>query len=211
MVTYPLDISGYNTIMPQRIDTNTLDSTLGLLAERLKINQSEPINMIVCGGSALIAIGLVSRATKDVDVVALMDEKGRLISAAPLPDSLRNAAIQVARDLDLDENWLNTGPGEILEFGLPNGFMSRLSRHTYGDRLTVHFIGRLDQIHFKVYAAVDRGPGYHVDDLLALHPTPEEIDAAARWSMMHDASPGFRSILKDMLKKLGYDTIAEKL
>jgi hypothetical protein len=49
--------------------------------------------------------------------------------------------------------------------GLPEGFVSRLFQKDYGRRLTVYFAGRKDQIHFKLYAAVDRG-GYHIDDLL---------------------------------------------
>ncbi len=59
--------------------------------------------MVVCGGSALIALGLIQRATKDVDVVALMDSERRLVSPAPLPGSLLKAAKEVARDMGLPE------------------------------------------------------------------------------------------------------------
>jgi hypothetical protein len=46
--------------------------------------------IVVIGGSALAALGLVSRATKDVDLVAIANG-GELTSARPLPDSLREA------------------------------------------------------------------------------------------------------------------------
>ncbi len=76
--------------------------------------------------------------------------------------------------------------------------------------LTVHFINRVDQIHFKLYASADRG-GYHIEDLRALDPTPDEIEAAARWAMTHDVSEGFAMVLKDLLRSLGYADSADRL
>lgn len=72
------------------------------------------------------------------------------------------------------------------------------------------FISRLDQIHLKVYAAADRA-GYHVDDLLALHPRPDEILMAARWCAQQDPSEGFDAILRDMLRKLGFADVERRL
>jgi hypothetical protein len=86
----------------------------------------------------------------------------------------------------------------------------RLQTHSYGTHLTVHFIDRIDQIHFKLYAAADRG-GYHIEDLRALDPTPAEIDAAARWTTTHDVSEGFVMVLKDLLRNLGYADSANRL
>jgi hypothetical protein len=86
-----------------------------------------------------------------------------------------------------------------------------LHPHTYGERLTVHFIGRLDQIHLKLYAAVDSGEGTHLDDLLSLKPDGAELESAARWAMTHDVSPGFRMILKDMLRQFGYESVANRI
>jgi hypothetical protein len=47
--------------------------------------------------------------------------------------------------------------------GLPADFADRLHSQTYGRLLTVHFIDRIDQVHFKLYASADRG-GYHIAD-----------------------------------------------
>ena len=94
--------------------------------------------------------------------------------------------------------------------GLPEGFVSRLSRKDYGGNLTVYFAGREDQIHFKLYAAVDRG-GYHIADLLALNPEENELTRAAQWAMTHDVSPGFREVMKHLLKELGYGQVAENI
>jgi hypothetical protein len=174
---------------------------------------SEPFEIVVCGGSALILTGVVPRTTKDVDIVALM-RRGHLASPAPLPDALVQAAEEVAEDLALDSNWLNNGPsrgeGGLFQMGLPEGFAQRLTSVTYGERLKVHFIDRFDHVHFKLYASVDRG-GYHIEDLRALDPTCEELEIASKWCMTHDVSDGFRMGLKRMLKELGYEDVAAKL
>jgi hypothetical protein len=122
------------------------------------------------------------------------------------------AATQVGRDLGLGSNWLNNGPssgeGGLFQMGLPFGFASRLSRHHFGPRLTVYFIGRLDQIHFKLYAAADQRDPTHIEDLRALQPTDAELEAAARWAMTHDVSAGFREILQQLLKEMGHESVA---
>ena len=58
---------------------------------------------------------------------------------------------------------------------------------------------------------MDQGAGKHFDDLLALDPTADELKAAARWSMTHDESEGYRQVLKDLLNHMGYKDVAEKL
>lgn len=196
------------------LDINKLNKSLNLLNDRLKIEQAPPAELVVCGGSALIFTGVVTRTTKDVDIVALAKPRTggkELLEAKPLPDYLKKAAEQVALDLGLDANWLNDGPADLLKYGLPQGFENRLQTKVYGQKLTVHFISRVDQIHFKVYAAVDSGPGRHVDDLLALKPAIEEMESAAHWVVTHDPSEEFKDTLKKMLKSLKYESVAEHI
>jgi hypothetical protein len=76
---------------------------------------------------------------------------------------------------------------------------------SYGTALVVHFAGRFDQIHFKLFAMVDQGGGRHEADLRALRPTQGELIAAARWSITQDPSPGYRLVLVDALRVLGVD------
>jgi hypothetical protein len=52
------------------IDFSKLKRALDLLNEQLLLMDSPPVNLVVCGGSALIATGLVARTTQDVDVLA---------------------------------------------------------------------------------------------------------------------------------------------
>lgn len=159
------------------ISAETLDVLLGALADQLQ-SLADQQEIVVIGGSALTALGLVKRPTKDVDLLAIANN-GELCPAEPLPDTLRIARDRVARDFDLDENWLNGGPTDLLRWGLPGGFLTRVVTRRYGQALTVHFAGRLDQIHFKLYAMVDQAGGRHEADLRALHPSSEDLIAAA--------------------------------
>jgi hypothetical protein len=54
------------------------------LSEQLAA-RGEAHTIVVVGGSALIVLGFVSRTTRDVDVVALLQDE-ELVSAEPLPD-----------------------------------------------------------------------------------------------------------------------------
>jgi Nucleotidyltransferase of unknown function (DUF6036) len=171
------------------------------LGEQLA-GRGERFELVVIGGSALLALGLVERTTKDVDLVALRSGAD-LDSAQPLPEGLRAARDLVARDFSLPTDWLNPGPTELLEFGLPDGFVDRLERRDYGESLVVYLASRYDQIHLKLYAAVDQGPGKHERDLRALAPTEDELIAAARWSRTQDPSAGYAQVLRIALESLG--------
>ena len=204
-----------NSLMPNPISHENIDQALSLLAGRLDLAQTDPVRLVICGGSALIAMSLRRRTTRDMDVVALLSAAQEPISPDPLPDFLLRAADQVARDLGLFEGWLNNGPsrgeGGLFQMGLPEGFVGRLTEKKYGPRLAIYFIGRLDQIHFKHYAAADQRDGTHLNDLKALHPTAAELEAAARWAMTHDVSEGFKMVLKELLTQLGHESVAERI
>lgn len=158
--------------------------------------------LVVIGGSGLLSLGLIDRTTRDVDIVALR-QGGRLIDPRPLPDQLIDARDRVTRDFALPEDWLNAAPSSLLEFGLPEGFVDRLERRDYGPSLTVWLASRIDQIHFKLYALADLGPGKHEADLRDLEPTRDELLTAARWTITHDPSEGYRRELLDALDYLG--------
>jgi hypothetical protein len=195
-----------------RKDVETILSALG---EHLEGLLNEPIELLVCGGSALNILGFIERATRDVDVLAYVKrgDKGEIsfVKANPLRPELSAAASKIGRDFNLPDQWLNAGPASAVDLGLPIGIMERVVTRRFGQRLIIHFLGRYDQIHFKLYAAVDQGTGKHLDDLLALKPNSEEIRQAARWSMTHDVSEGFKQSLKGLLDYLGFRDVAERL
>jgi hypothetical protein len=105
------------------------------------------------------------------------------------------------------EDWLNAEPADLLDFGLPDGFVDRLERRNYGSALLVHFASRFDQIHFKLYAMVDQGAGKHEADPRALEPTRDELVAVAGRTRTHDPSEGFRDQLVAALSYLGVEDV----
>jgi hypothetical protein len=187
------------------ITREALDGILSALGDQLRTLGTR-LEIVVVGGSALLALGLVRRPTKDVDVLAIAED-GELHRADPLPGTLRQAADRVTRDFGLDEDWMNAGPTDLLKWGLPEGFWSRITTRRYGEALTVHFAGRLDQIHFKLYAMVDQAGGRHEADLRALGPTGNELIAAAKWSVTQDPSSGYRMMLEQALEQLGVQDV----
>lgn len=190
----------YNTPINSAGATKDL---LDALADQLATH-GERYTLAVVGGSALLALGLVSRATKDVDVLAIVEDWG-FVSAQPLPVALLDAAHTVARDFGLSDDWLNPGPTSLLDLGLPDGFYERTQHRVYGPGLEILFASRFDQIHLKLYATVDQGAGKHLDDLEALRPTEQELLDAARWTRSHDPSEGYRSVLARVLAHFGVD------
>jgi hypothetical protein len=171
------------------------------------------ISIVVCGGTALAAVGLVKRATRDVDVlgeIVWIDGEMEIRRIDKFPKWFQDAAKIIERDFGLPNNWINTGPTSQVDSGLPDLFKNRLIKREYGKYLTVYFISRIDQIFFKLYASVDRD-GYHVEDLFKLNPTEKEIYSASQWVLTQDVSEGFRVILLDFLRKNGFENVAARL
>jgi hypothetical protein len=147
-------------------------------------------------------LGELDRPTRDLDVVASISPDG-YSSAERLPEDLLQAVADVGSALGLDKDWLNAGPTSLLELGLPVGFAERAELRRFGP-LHIHIASRFDQIHFKLYAAVDQGPASkHFTDLQSLRPTRDELLAAGRWARSHDPSLEFRGELFAALAQLG--------
>jgi hypothetical protein len=187
---------------------NNIHDILSLLGESLSHKKVEPSKLIVCGGSALNVLNLVTRTTKDIDVIGGLDHNQQWIRE--LPPELWVCVKDVGAYYSLPEDWFNLGPQSYLDTGLPEGLVERLTWKSYGPILHIGFISRIDQVYFKLYASADRA-GYHVDDLLHLKPSGDEIMSASKWCLSQDISDGFREILISMLKQLGFSSEAERL
>src|ERR1051325_3043929 len=123
-------------------DSDAADQLLVALERQLHAAKRS-YDLVVVGGSALLALGLVDRPTRDVDVVAF-SEAGGLRTAAEFPEGLREARDLVARDLGVEEDWLNGGPAALMDFGLPRGFEERWTTRRYGPALVVRWASRVD-------------------------------------------------------------------
>jgi len=197
------------------INKNVINKALNLLGNLLK-EKHQQISIVICGGAALILSNLTSKnVTKDIDILGIIENKESIKTeikyAKPLPKFLKEIIKDIAEVMELPEIWLNSGPSDLVKLDLPEGLIERLSKKEYGDNLNVYIIHRIDQIHFKLYAAVDTGPGRHYDDLMELNPSEEEIIIATRWVITQDPSEGFREILVDMLEKMGYGKAINKI
>jgi hypothetical protein len=195
------------------VEPSIIDEIFEALDRQIKVHDGTPLGLVVCGGTALSALGLVMRTTRDVDVLGavLETQNGLTIQRiTKFPEWLVEAANKVGRDFDLLENWLNLGPASQVESGLPEGFEKRLVKKVYGQYLTIYFISRIDQIHFKLYAAVDQDD-YHVQDLLALKPTETEMEMATRWVVTQDVSEAFKALLKDFLETHNHGSVAKRI
>jgi hypothetical protein len=60
----------------------------------------ERYELVVIGGSGLLALGIIERSTRDVDLLAVRSGD-ELDSAEPLPKKLATARDRVARDFSL--------------------------------------------------------------------------------------------------------------
>lgn len=133
----------------------------------------------------------MKRPTADIDIIAI-DDEGTFVVAHELPEELLAAVADVASLRQIAADWLNSAPADLFRLGMPAGYAARLDITRFG-ALTVHSVGRYDQICFKLQAWVDRYPGgdKHLADLRLLEPTNDELVAAAKWSRTHDPSEGF--------------------
>ena len=183
-----------------------LEKALQLLGKLLAIHKREPFWLVICGGSALLARQIISRSTHDVDVLALRDLEGGVDLAYPLPEALKQSARQVAEELDLEPNWLNSAAS--LHFPdlrlLPASLWQELDTRVYSDFLKVSFVTRNGQILLKLYAALNRAQARDFDDLSALSPDSTETANALRWLLTKLPVLTHRDQLPALLTHLGH-------
>ncbi len=188
---------------------SVLEEALEVLGQTLA-SRGSAYEIVAVGGGSLLLLGLIDRATADLDVVALVDDS-RYVKPRDLPAPLLEAARDSAEVIGIRPDWLNLGPADLLDFGLPAGFAGRTQTRRYGS-LLIHLAGRLDQIYLKLYAATDQGPrSKHFQDLIALRPSPDELLEGGQWAITQDPSPGFRQELIGALIALGVDDAADRL
>ena len=188
------------------LSQQNLTEALQLLGNLLAAQRGEEFWLVVCGGSALLAQQIVSRSTHDVDVLALRDWNGGVEGAYPMPENLMKAASQVADELKLDGNWLNSAssfhfPDLHL---LPASFWQELETREYGDYLKISFVTRSGQIQLKTYAALNRAEPRDLNDLRALAPTSAETETAVRWVLDKMPVLSQRAKLPEILTHLGH-------
>ena len=125
------------------LEPSRIDDALPALGELLGA-AGTPFEIVVIGGAALQVLGLVARPTADVDVAAILDQGLR--SADPLPAPLAAAAHRVAVDFGLPDDWLDPGSTAMLQWGLPDGCVSRLTAQLRGAHRLLRLAFRPDPL-----------------------------------------------------------------
>ena len=187
------------------MDSLPLERALTALGELLAAD-GEEVRLVAVGGAALRLQGLVDRTTQDVDVIGrVRAEDDDITHPEPLPEAVVRAARAVARDLGLPEDWLNTEIAAQWRTGLPPGLADDLTWRRFGGPsggLVLGLVGRRTLVALKLFAAVDRGPrSVHFQDLRAVAPTGEELDAAAAWVRTQDESPVFADMVGQVVER----------
>lgn len=186
------------------------------LADWLLFEQCDPVEWVVCGGTALSLQNLATRTTKDVDVVGPWDATLMQVTCIQrFPEKVELCIRRVAQrhpELDgMSENWINLGPRRLAEWGLPKGYEQRLIPIRFNDRLTLQLLHRVDLLPLKLYAASDdlgERQAVHVRDLKQLRPTFEELDNALQWVLALPDIDQRRVQLQSLVEELGYEDLA---
>ena len=154
--------------------------------------------------AAIILRGVRSRATADVDVIAIADYElpAQIEAPNPLPDALRRATELVSRTYGLSADWINAVVGHPWKHGpsgMPPGLTDELEWHLTGG-LRLGIAGRQALVALKLYAASDHAlRSVNLEDLRALNPSREELDRAREWIVTQDVSPEFAGILDQVI------------
>lgn len=157
------------------------------------------LEAVVIGGVALNLLGIISRATKDCDVLH-----------PPLSGAVLEAARAFAAEVrkggeTLQDDWLNNGPASLAP-QLPPGWQERLQPAFTGSAIELRSLGREDLLRSKLFALCDRA--IDLGDCVALVPTAEELRALLPWIEYQDANPDWpahvQATLDDLAKRLGH-------
>jgi len=165
-----------------------LKSALKFLDQELTL-KGEARALVACGGGVLSVMGVISRQTRDLDIIT-----------PELDAVLLGCAERVAAQLGLDPEWLNNGPSGFVR-DLEKGWELRTETIFSGKCLIVQALGRRDFIATKLQGLCDRDE-FDLEDILALKPTREEIESLKPWLLLRDISEFWPKRVESQLQKL---------
>jgi len=167
--------------------------------DRLIAQRGLRLDAIVVGGAALNLLGVISRETKDCDILH-----------PSLGDAMQKAAREFAMGIRasggvLVDEWLNNGPSALIG-DLPPGWQGRVQMVFRGEAIELHTLGRSDLLKAKVFALCDRG--FDLPDCVAMNPTADELADLLPWLEVRDLHPGWpdhvRATVSDLARRLGH-------
>ena len=188
-----------------------IEHALKVLGRRMALDGAPDMEVLCCGASALCVLGLLSRSTMDVDVLGVVVRDLDLDPCEVFPMEMERAIANAGLELGLADDWFNGSASRLLERGVPAGTLERSFAHrrTFGPCLTVRFLDRRDQVALKLFAAMDPVDGIrHLKDLEEISPEAEEISHALEWMEEWESSISFRTKLKEIVARLGFENLA---
>ena len=167
--------------------------------DRYLADRGLALEAVVVGGAALNLLGVITRQTRDCDILHPGCRR------RSWPPSRAFATEVRARGEVLKDDWLNNGPSALAPL-LPAGWELRLQEAFRGRVLVLRSLHRADLLKSKLFALCDRG--LDLADCIALAPTPAELAEAITWLEPQDLNPRWpehvRATLGDLAKRLGH-------
>ncbi|MBI3535221.1 MAG: hypothetical protein HY072_07025 [Deltaproteobacteria bacterium] len=155
--------------------------------DRALLQEQCSIEIYICGGAALTLLGISTRETGDVDMVAKVVEP-----------ALYQASKQVSKKLDYPDGWLNNKVNPIIE-QLPANWQKTATKVFEGKSLTVYSLSRQNLINLKLHACVELR-AFDYLDLLALAPKLAELKKARRYCLKQKKIDSSKGESKDSYK-----------
>jgi hypothetical protein len=147
---------------------------------------------IIIGGAALTILNVITRMTEDVDCID-----------PEIPLEIKNASIDFIKQNPhyglVPEKFLNNGPITITK-DLPEDWKIRTQIIFQGKALTFLTLSRLDLLKTKLDAMVHRGRD--IDDVVAMKPTEEELEASLEWVLNVDGGVYWPEMVKNAFEIL---------
>lgn len=157
-------------------------------------------DVTIIGGAALLAMGIIDRATQDVDCLD-----------PDIPTDVQQAAVDFAEEYSgpgapLRHDWLNNGPSSLRD-DLPAAWRDGVVVLYQSGGITVRTLGRQDLLMTKLFAFCDRQQDE--EDCVALAPTAQELRDSLAWLDDRDGNPLWpehvRTSLKAIAERVGYE------
>lgn len=158
--------------------------------------------MVPIGGSDLLLLDWLF-GLAPMEMSSPWCEATSIGSEAPARSSGRSSS-EVGAALGLGDKWLDPGPTDVLDLGLPEGFADRVEttrvRRTHSSPRR-----RFHQSASSFMQRWTRVPE-HFADLRQLEPSADELAWSGKWALRHDPSEGFGRVLLETLALLGVDS-----
>lgn len=136
-------------------------SALGTVMEEQKM---APVDIVVCGAMVLLMQGALSRPTRDIDGLGLVEEEDgvRVLKKPLLSREFSSAVERVGALYGEGKRWFSTAAITLHEdTDLPPDIIDMAQARSYGGRLTVRLCCRRHMVCLKMWAAVHRGGAGH--------------------------------------------------